>query len=43
MLLKDDMPTITFRTISYSTYSFDYKTELAWIRYKDGSRLIYRK
>lgn len=43
MLLKDDMPTITFRSISSYPFSFEYKTELAWIRYKDGSRLIYRK
>lgn len=39
----DDMPTITFRTVSYSQYSFEYETELAWIRFKDGSRVIYRK
>lgn len=43
MLLKDDMPTITFRSISSYPFRFEYKTELAWIRYKDGSRLIYRK
>lgn len=43
MVLMDDMPTITFRTVSYSQYSFEYETELAWIRFKDGSRVIYRK
>lgn len=43
MLLKYDMPTITFRSISYSQYSFEYRTELAWIRFTDGSRVIYRK
>ncbi len=40
---KDEFPTITFRTISFYQQIFEYKTELAWIRYKDGSRLIYRK
>ena len=43
MVLMDDMPTITFRTVSYSQYSFEYETELAWIRFTDGSRVIYRK
>lgn len=43
MVLMDDMPTITFRTISCSQYSFEYITELAWIRFTDGSRVIYRK
>lgn len=43
MVLMDDMPTITFRTISCFQYSFEYRTELAWIRFTDGSRVIYRK
>lgn len=43
MAMRDDMPTITFRKISWSQYNFEYKSELAWIIYKDGSRIIYNK
>lgn len=35
--------TITFRTISRGRNMFIYDTELAWIKFKDGSRIIYSK
>lgn len=40
-----DSPVITFRTISlfHSENVFQYDTDLVWIRYKDGSRTIYKK
>ena len=37
------LPEIIIRTISKFRYTFMYDRELFWIRYKDGSRLIYRK
>lgn len=43
MLKADNTPTITFRNISWNRYEFEYDSELAWIRFKDGSRLIYTK
>lgn len=39
----DDLPKITIRTVSKFEYYFDYKTEIIWIRFKDGSRIIYYK
>lgn len=36
-------PTITFRTISKYQYIFEYETDLVWIRFRDGSRIIYTK
>lgn len=36
-------PTITFRTISKYEHLFEYETDLVWIRFKDGSRIIYSK
>lgn len=39
----DKVPTITFRTISRFQYSFEYATDLVWIKFEDGSRIIYEK
>lgn len=39
----DETPTVTFRTISSNRYYFDYRTDLVWIKYPDGSRIIYEK
>lgn len=40
-----DGPTVVFRTVSkYPTDSFfEYETDLVWVRFKDGSRIIYNK
>lgn len=38
-----EMPTITVRTISRFSYRFEYKTDLIWIEFPDGSRYIYSK
>lgn len=38
-----DAPTIGFRTISKYKHVFEYETDLVWIRYRDGSRIIYSK
>ena len=38
-----NLPTITFRTISRYQYHFEYKTDMVWIKFKDGSRIIYSK
>lgn len=40
-----EMPFITFRYISKYSWktNFAYKTDIAWIKYPDGSRLIYTK
>ena len=40
---SDKMPVITFRTISKSKYRFMYDTDLVWIKFEDGSRIIYTK
>lgn len=39
----DQFPTISFRTISLSQYSFRYKTDMVWVKFEDGSRIIYSK
>jgi len=39
----ENLPVTVLRTISDSRYEFSYQTELAWIRYPDGSRTIYSK
>lgn len=39
----ENAPIITFRTISSTRYTFNYKTDIVWIRYPDGSRIIYEK
>lgn len=39
----DKLPSITFRTISYSQYLFDYDTDMVWVKFEDGSRIIYTK
>lgn len=39
----DKLPTITVRTISKYRYIYEYDTDLFWIRFEDGSRLIYSK
>lgn len=38
-----DAPTIVFRTISKFQHVFEYDTDLVWIRFRDGSRIIYFK
>lgn len=38
-----DAPTIVFRTISRYQHVFEYDTDLVWIRFRDGSRIIYSK
>ena len=44
MILKVfDAPTIVFRTISKFKHFFEYDTDLVWIRFRDGSRIIYSK
>lgn len=39
----EKMPTITIRTISRYEHRFEYKTDLIWIEFPDGSRYIYSK
>lgn len=36
-------PDVVFRKISTSSFRFMYDTDLVWIRFKDGSRIIYSK
>ena len=44
MLRKiDKLPTITVRTISKYRFTYEYDTDLVWIRFEDGSRIIYSK
>lgn len=38
-----NVPEVVFRTISKTSYSFMYDTDLVWIKFKDGSRIIYSK
>lgn len=38
-----DAPTIVFRTISKYKHVFEYETDFVWIRFRDGSRIIYSK
>lgn len=40
---EDKLPIITIRVVSKTQYSFTYDTELFWIKFNDGSRLIYYK
>lgn len=40
---NEKLPVITIRTLSESRFSFIYRTELVWIRFNDGSRLVYSK
>lgn len=39
----DELPTITVRTISRYNFTYEYDTDLFWIKFKDGSRIIYTK
>lgn len=39
----DKLPTITVRTISKYRFTYEYDTDLVWIRFEDGSRIIYSK
>lgn len=39
----DELPTITVRTISRYEHIYEYETDLFWIKFKDGSRIIYTK
>lgn len=40
---EDKLPIITIRVVSKTQYCFTYDTELFWIKFNDGSRLIYYK
>lgn len=39
----DKLPIITIRAVSKTQYYFTYDTEFFWIKFNDGSRLIYYK
>jgi hypothetical protein len=39
----DKLPQITIRYISKYSFSYEYDTDLFWIRFPDGTRLIYKK
>lgn len=39
----EELPTITVRTISRYEHIYEYETDLFWIKFKDGSRIIYTK
>ena len=41
--LSENTPTIVFRSISSSSVDFYYDTDLVWVRFRDGSRIIYSK
>lgn len=41
--LKKRAPIITWRTVSKYRYTYEYRTDLIWIRFPDGSRYIYSK
>lgn len=41
--LSENTPTIVFRSISSNRFSFYYDTDLVWVRFRDGSRIIYSK
>lgn len=38
-----NVPEVVFRTTSKNSYIFMYDTDLVWIKFKDGSRIIYSK
>lgn len=38
-----NVPEVVFRTVSKTSYSFMYDTDFVWIRFKDGSRIVYSK
>ena len=38
---RHNTPEVVFRTISKTSYSFMYEADLVWIKFKDGSRIIY--
>ena len=42
-MYSENIPIIVFRTISKYKSSFEYQTDLVWIKFKDGSRIVYRK
>lgn len=44
-LLKriDELPVITTRTISKYRFTYEYSTDYVWIKFKDGSRIVYSK
>ena len=39
----DSFPKITIRTVSRYEHVFEYKTDLFWIKFSDGSRIIYER
>ena len=44
-LLKriDELPVITTRVISKYRFTYEYDTDLVWINFKDGTRIVYSK
>ena len=38
---RDKLPVIVYRTISKYKYIYEYDTDLFWIKFPDGSRVIY--
>ena len=38
-----DFPSITVRTISKYKFTYEYDTDLFWIKFSDGSRIIYNR
>lgn len=38
-----ELPTISIRTVSRYKYSFEYYTDLFWIKFNDGTRIIYER
>ncbi len=38
---RDKLPVIVYRTISKYKYMYEYDTDLFWIKFPDGSRVIY--
>lgn len=39
----EEYPTISIRTISRYSFSYEYDTDLFWIKFPDGSRYIYHR
>lgn len=39
----DELPVITTRTISKYSFTYEYETDFVWIKFKDGSRIVYSK
>jgi hypothetical protein len=39
----EELPVITTRTISKYRFTYEYETDFVWIKFKDGSRIVYSK